>query len=134
LLLPLLLPLHLPLLLPLHLPFSNPLPGKNRHFDRSCSQPHSEQRSGEIHFSTPTQPNRVNPRRPRRQVYPTGQTKNILKNLVHFRGPFYVVFSPRFHHKFVHIYHAKHHVLHTQFLKNPLKNKESPRRKKSAPQ
>jgi hypothetical protein len=29
----------------------------NRHFDRSCSQPHREQRSGEIRFSTAA-PNR----------------------------------------------------------------------------
>jgi hypothetical protein len=29
---------------------------RNRHFDRSCSQPHREQRSGEIRFSTPTLP------------------------------------------------------------------------------
>jgi hypothetical protein len=34
---------------------------QNRHFDRSCSQPHREQRSGEIRFSTPalSQPQRL---------------------------------------------------------------------------
>jgi hypothetical protein len=37
------------LLLPLPVPFTHP---KNRHFDRSCSQSHREQRSGEIRFST----------------------------------------------------------------------------------
>jgi hypothetical protein len=31
-------------------------PPKNRHFDRSCSQFHREQRSGEIRFSTETAP------------------------------------------------------------------------------
>jgi len=31
-----------------------PSNSKNRHFDRSCSQFHREQRSGEIRFSTPT--------------------------------------------------------------------------------
>jgi len=31
-------------------------PPGNRHFDRSCSQPHREQRSGEIRFSTSTFP------------------------------------------------------------------------------
>jgi hypothetical protein len=37
-------------LMPLSL-FSHPT-HKNRHFDRSCSQSHREQRSGEIRFST----------------------------------------------------------------------------------
>jgi hypothetical protein len=48
-----------------HQPAKEPLPllllssytePKARHFDRSCSQPHREQRSGEIRFSTTTLP------------------------------------------------------------------------------
>jgi hypothetical protein len=50
-----------PLLSPLPLPSpSLPNPG-NRHFDRSCSQSHREQRSGEIRFSATTLPNPTTP-------------------------------------------------------------------------
>src|SRR5439155_22422314 len=40
--------------LPLPLPVLFKTPPKTRHFDRSCSQSHREQRSGEIRFSTST--------------------------------------------------------------------------------
>ena len=46
--------LSLPLLLLSPLPVSGQPPPKPCHFDRSCSQPHREQRSGETRFSTHT--------------------------------------------------------------------------------
>jgi hypothetical protein len=42
--------------------------------------------------------------------------------MAYFRGPFKCQISPRFHHEFALIYHAKHHVLRTKIRKNPLKN------------
>src|SRR6266550_8330716 len=47
-----------------------------------------------------------------------------------FRGSFAWSFPPHFHHESTIIYHAKHHVLRTQFRKNPFKNAKSLRRKK----
>jgi hypothetical protein len=47
-------PLILSTTFPLPLPSLLSHPRENRHFDRSCSQLHREQRSGEIRFSTST--------------------------------------------------------------------------------
>jgi hypothetical protein len=60
-------------------------PQNNRHFDRSCSQSHREQRSGEIRFSTstPSQPQR-------RRLSSTGSQPPgcpILRGLIANRGP-----------------------------------------------
>jgi hypothetical protein len=51
--------------LPSFLPLLSNHPTHNRHFDRSCSQSHREQRSGEICFSTPTRPHAVDALPPR---------------------------------------------------------------------
>jgi len=47
-----------------------------------------------------------------------------------FSWQIYVHFLPRFHHDFVHNYHAKNHVVHAQKLKTPLKNREITGQKK----
>jgi hypothetical protein len=51
-----------------------------------------------------------------------------------FRNTFAWHLPPQIHHDLSIIHHAKHHVLRTQFPQNPLKNDESPPRKKSEPQ
>lgn len=51
------------------------------------------------------------------------------ENVENFHRPVCVHFSPRFHHDFARIYHAKYHHLRTRFPRNPLKNEEIPMQK-----
>ena len=107
-------------------------PPQDRHFDRSCSQPHREQRSGEIRVSTSPW---AQPRPPTKKPHASMITRQVLPkinsaNVANFRARFKRCFPPRIHHKSTTIYHAKHHVLRTQFPKTPFKNANSPRRKK----